>query len=99
MGSGYCVVENVDGKLLTDHLKDMGWSKAEAKEKSWPVQSIRGAGRAELRGYTTDESNVEWSQEHFNDVVLRLEKMCLEDPSVKLRIFAHSMGTRLIIRD
>jgi esterase/lipase superfamily enzyme len=58
---------------------------------SWP--SV-----AKLRSYTADENNVEWSQEHFNDVVVRLEKMCADDPSVTLRMYAHSMGNRLIVR-
>ena len=58
---------------------------------SWP--SV-----AKLRSYTSDENNVEWSQEHFNDFVLHLEQLCSADPSVKVRLFAHSMGTRLVIR-
>jgi len=160
MGSAYCVVENVDGKRLTDHLRDLGWSKAEGKDKlgSFKATPITGenfdeiqkqfygkvheaalltndknlflfahgyknpfhgalstaaklAYNAErplilyswpsadkLRSYTTDENNVEWSQEHFNDVLNRLEKLCTEDPSVKVRLFAHSMGTRLLVR-
>ena len=58
---------------------------------SWP--SV-----AKLRSYTTDENNVEWSQEHFNEVIGHLERLCSEDPTVKVRLFAHSMGTRLLVR-
>jgi len=58
---------------------------------SWPSVS-------KLRSYDSDEGNVEWSQDHFNDVVLQLEQLCADDPSVKIRMFAHSMGNRLVIR-
>lgn len=51
-----------------------------------------------FRSYTSDENNVEWSQEHFNDVVTHLEQLCTDDPSVKVRYVAHSMGTRLLVR-
>ena len=51
-----------------------------------------------FRSYTSDENNVEWSQEHFNDVVMHLEAVCTEDTSCKVRYFAHSMGTRLLVR-
>ncbi len=51
-----------------------------------------------FRSYTSDENNVEWSQEHFNDVVTHLETLCTKDPIVKVRYFAHSMGTRLLVR-
>ncbi len=51
-----------------------------------------------FRSYTSDENNVEWSQEHFNDVVTHLETLCTADPAVKVRYFAHSMGTRLLVR-
>lgn len=58
---------------------------------SWP--SV-----CKLRSYTSDENNVEWSQEHFNDVITHLESLCTEDPSVKIRLYSHSMGTRLVVR-
>ena len=58
---------------------------------SWP-----SVGK--LRSYDTDETNVEWSQDHFNDVITHLEQLCTADPSVKVRLFAHSMGTRLAVR-
>lgn len=51
-----------------------------------------------FRSYDSDENNVEWSQEHFNDVVIQLDQLCTADPSVKVRLMAHSMGTRLAIR-
>jgi esterase/lipase superfamily enzyme len=58
---------------------------------SWP-----SVGK--LRSYSSDENNVEWSQDHFNDMVVQLEKLCADDPSVHIRMLAHSMGNRLVIR-
>jgi esterase/lipase superfamily enzyme len=58
---------------------------------SWP-----SVGK--LRSYSSDENNVEWSQDHFNDMVLQLEKLCNDDPQVHIRMMAHSMGNRLVIR-
>lgn len=58
---------------------------------SWP--SV-----AKLRSYSSDENNNEWSQEHFNDVLTKMEELCANNPNVKLRVFAHSMGSRLVIR-
>jgi pimeloyl-ACP methyl ester carboxylesterase len=160
MGSAYCVVENVDKKELSNHLKDLGWTKADAKDKLGDFKAtllkaddfekiqtqfygqvheealltddknlllfahgykntfahaLSTASRlaynaerplilyswpsvAKLRSYTSDENNVEWSQEHFNEVLTHLEKLCKEDPTVKVRLFAHSMGTRLAVR-
>jgi pimeloyl-ACP methyl ester carboxylesterase len=51
-----------------------------------------------FRSYDSDENNVEWSQEHFNDVVTQLDQLCTDDRSLKVRLMAHSMGTRLTIR-
>jgi hypothetical protein len=58
---------------------------------SWP--SV-----AKLRSYDSDENNNEWSQEHFNDVLVRLGEVCTTNPSLHLRTFAHSMGSRLVVR-
>lgn len=58
---------------------------------SWP--SV-----AKLRSYNSDENNNEWSQEHFNEVGLKLQEICEADPQLHLRLFAHSMGSRLIVR-
>ncbi len=58
---------------------------------SWP--SV-----AKLRSYSSDENNVEWSQEHFNDMITSLDTLCKEDPDIKLRLMAHSMGSRLLVR-
>ncbi|MDP3507259.1 MAG: alpha/beta hydrolase [Candidatus Melainabacteria bacterium] len=160
MGSAYCVVENLEKKPLSDHLKNLGWSKAAVSDKVGAFKitpltddsfdkvqdtfygSVRekalqtedkniflfahgyknpfhGALRtaatlaynaerpvifyswpsvAKLRSYTSDENNVEWSQEHFNDVIARLEKLCTDEQSLKVRLMAHSMGTRLLVR-
>ncbi len=51
-----------------------------------------------FRSYTSDENNVEWSQEHYNRLVEKLNELCTNDPSLKIRLMAHSMGTRLIVR-
>ena len=58
---------------------------------SWP--SV-----ARLRSYTSDENNVEWSQEHFNDMLESFEKLSKEDPDIRFRLMAHSMGSRLLVR-
>jgi hypothetical protein len=58
---------------------------------SWP--SV-----AKLRSYSSDENNVEWSQEHFNDMIGSLDTVCKEDPDIKIRLMAHSMGSRLLVR-
>jgi hypothetical protein len=58
---------------------------------SWP--SV-----CKFRSYTSDENNCEWSQEHFNEVVNQLDSLCTQDPSLKVRLMAHSMGTRLTVR-
>lgn len=58
---------------------------------SWP--SV-----AKLNSYTSDENNVEWSQEHFNDVISRFGDLCASEPTLKIRLFAHSMGSRLLVR-
>jgi hypothetical protein len=160
MGTAYCVIENVDGKELTDYRKSLGWAPAEPKEKVTATQAdvfkgdsfeanekqfyatihkealltpdktffvfahgykyafrraLFSAAKlaynaerplilyswpsvAKLRSYTADENNVEWSQDHFNDMVIQLEKVCSDDPSVHIRMMAHSMGNRLLIR-
>jgi len=51
-----------------------------------------------FRSYTSDENNCEWSQEHFNEVVTQLTALYNADPSIKVRLMAHSMGTRLAVR-
>lgn len=58
---------------------------------SWP--SV-----AALRSYTSDENNVEWSQEHYNDMLTKLESLYRKDHSLRIRLFAHSMGSRLMVR-
>ncbi len=58
---------------------------------SWP--SV-----CKFRSYTSDENNVEWSQEHYNQFIERLDSLCATDSSIRVRLFAHSMGTRLIVR-
>jgi len=58
---------------------------------SWPSVD-------KLRSYSSDENNNEWSQEHFVEQMQRIEPVSTADPPVNLRIYAHSMGSRLVVR-
>jgi esterase/lipase superfamily enzyme len=58
---------------------------------SWP-------SACKFRSYASDENNVEWSQEHYNEMITKLDELCTADPLVKVRLFAHSMGSRLLVR-
>lgn len=57
---------------------------------SWPSAS-------KLSGYTVDECNNEWSQEHFNQFVDHLARL-KESQKLKISIVIHSMGNRLFVR-
>lgn len=160
MGTAYCVIENVEGKQLSQNLKDLGWAEAEGKDKEGTFKATLLPGEnfdsieknfyegvhqkallttdknifvfthgyknsfqsalhtaaklsyyaerplifyswpsvCAFRSYDSDENNVEWSQEHFNEVITQLDTLCKVDPTVKVRLFAHSMGTRLLVR-
>jgi len=160
LGTAYCVVENIEGKPLSNDLKALGWTEAQAKDKEGNYKATLLPGdkfvniekdffekvhqkalltpdknifvfahgyknsfasglhtAAKLayyaqrplifyswpsvcafRSYTSDEGNVEWSQEHYNRLVEQIDKLCTADPSIKMRLFAHSMGTRLVVR-
>jgi len=53
---------------------------------SWPSQ-------ASLTGYTVDETNAEWSQSHFVDVMSGLLE---EVPMHNIYLVGHSMGNRIL---
>jgi hypothetical protein len=58
---------------------------------SWP-------SKGKFRGYTADEASIEWSQEHFNDMLHEIIDLGNRSPGIKARLLAHSMGSRLILR-
>ncbi len=54
---------------------------------SWPSSE-------QLRGYTKDECNIEWSLPHFKKLLQQVET---EIGAEKLTLVAHSMGNRLVM--
>lgn len=58
---------------------------------SWPSKGT-------FKGYSSDEASIEWSQEHYNDMISELDAFASRQPSVAVRLFAHSMGSRLLMR-
>jgi hypothetical protein len=58
---------------------------------SWP-------SKGKFRDYASDTASVEWSQEHYNEMVDELSAMTKKDPAVSVRLVAHSMGSRLLMR-
>ncbi|MBN8658771.1 MAG: alpha/beta hydrolase [Candidatus Obscuribacter phosphatis] len=54
---------------------------------SWPSSE-------QLRGYTKDECNIEWSLPHFKKLLQQVEA---EIGAEKLTVVAHSMGNRLVM--
>jgi esterase/lipase superfamily enzyme len=63
-----------------------------------PVILYSWASRGLARAYSADEASVEWSQPHFNRVLERLTQLAAANEGVKIRIYAHSMGNRLLLR-
>lgn len=58
---------------------------------SWP-------SKGKFTAYTSDESTIEWSQEHFNDVLADLTALSKRESPLRVRLYAHSMGARLVLR-
>jgi hypothetical protein len=58
---------------------------------SWP-------SKGKFTEYFADEATVEWSQEHFDDILRNVGKISQRDPAVHARIYAHSMGGRFVLR-
>lgn len=63
-----------------------------------PVVLFSWASKGEFKAYSADEATIEWCQYHFNDFLRAVQAMSQKDPDFKLRILAHSMGTRLAVR-
>lgn len=64
-----------------------------------PLVLFSWASGGKVRKYSNDESNIAWSQDHFDHVLTRLSemrKLAAEKPFT-VRIFAHSMGARLVL--
>ncbi len=58
---------------------------------SWPSMG-------KFRDYTADEASIEWSQEHYNDMIQELMDLGKRPSNVQVRLLAHSMGSRLVVR-
>jgi esterase/lipase superfamily enzyme len=71
-----------------------------AYDSERPVLLYSWASGAKLKNYFSDEANVEWSQDHFDHLISRLSTLhtLFPDQPVHVRLFAHSMGSRLVLR-
>jgi esterase/lipase superfamily enzyme len=58
---------------------------------SWPS---KGAFKA----YSADEASIEWSQDHYNEMIEELAQLSEKQPPPAIRLIAHSMGSRLLLR-
>lgn len=63
-----------------------------------PILLYSWASKGKVTQYWSDEATIEWSQEHFNSVVDDLTTLSNREPSVRVRLYAHSMGNRLVLR-
>lgn len=63
-----------------------------------PVVLFSWASKGEFKAYSADEATIEWCQYHFNDFLRAMQAAAQKDPSFRLRMMAHSMGTRLPVR-
>ncbi|HEY9791550.1 MAG TPA: alpha/beta hydrolase [Candidatus Obscuribacterales bacterium] len=58
---------------------------------SWP-------SKGKFTQYFADEATIEWTQDHFNDILGRVSSLGELNPPVHCRLYAHSMGGRLVLR-
>jgi esterase/lipase superfamily enzyme len=58
---------------------------------SWP-------SKGKFTQYFADEATIEWSQEHFNDILNKMNLLAYKTPPVYGRLYSHSMGGRLVLR-
>lgn len=58
---------------------------------SWP-------SKGKFTQYFSDEATIEWSQDHFNDIINKMNLLGYRDTPVHSRVYAHSMGGRLVLR-
>ena len=63
-----------------------------------PMLLYSWASKGALTQYWSDEATVEWSQEHFNSVVDDVTALSTRTPPMRVRLYAHSMGNRLVLR-
>ena len=63
-----------------------------------PVLFYSWASKGKFTGYFADEATIEWTQDHFNDAIARLTELGQRTPALRVRLFAHSMGGRLVLR-
>jgi len=57
---------------------------------SWP-------SKGKFTEYFSDEATIEWSQGHFNDILNSVSLLAYRTPAVHSRVYAHSMGGRLVM--
>jgi len=58
---------------------------------SWP-------SKGKLRAYSADEASIEWSQDHYNEMLIELAALVDRENPAKIRLLSHSMGARLALR-
>ncbi len=63
-----------------------------------PMLLYSWASKGKVAQYWSDEATVEWSQEHFNSVVDDVTSLSTRTPPMRVRLYAHSMGNRLVLR-
>jgi esterase/lipase superfamily enzyme len=63
-----------------------------------PVILYSWASKGRFSEYFADEATVEWSQEHFNEFLSHVSQFAERTPPVYSRLYAHSMGGRLVLR-
>lgn len=63
-----------------------------------PMVLYSWCSKGEFTQYISDLANVDWSQEHFNEMIRRLNEQGDKDPWLKLRLYAHSMGNKIVLR-
>jgi esterase/lipase superfamily enzyme len=63
-----------------------------------PVLLYSWASKGKFTQYFADEATIEWTQDHFNDILSRVSSLAELNPPVHCRLYAHSMGGRLVLR-
>ena len=63
-----------------------------------PMILYSWCSKGEFAQYISDLANVEWSQDHFNYMINRLSRDAEKDPPLRVRLYAHSMGNKIVLR-
>lgn len=63
-----------------------------------PVVLFSWPSKGKFKDYTSDEASIEWSQDHYNDMIDEFAELGKRTPAPHVRLFAHSMGSRLVVR-